>query len=129
MARRALRAELNPTLRNPNTRSKQDALKPNGGYHVRILTIALTTMAVVLLAGWAEATTLAGTESLPSSTRDFSPIEKVGCGGPGRCPAGLHWFCRMADAGASPAAAMFVLMLLPEFTSVPVPTIAIGINY
>ena len=60
---------------------------------MRILTIVLTAMAVVLLAGWAEATTLAGTESLPSSPRDFSPIEKVGCGGPGRCPAGLHWVC------------------------------------
>jgi hypothetical protein len=61
---------------------------------MRLLAIALTAMAVVLLAGWAEATTLAGTESLPSSTRDFSPVEKVGCGGPGaHCPAGLHWVC------------------------------------
>src|SRR5262249_62166625 len=58
---------------------------------MRLLAIALTAIAVVLLAGSAEATTLAGTEGLPSAPRDFSPVEKVGCGGPGRCPAGLHW--------------------------------------
>ena len=99
MARRALRAELNPTLRNPNTRSKQDALKPNGGYHVRILTIALTTMAVVLLAGWAEATTLAGTESLPSSPRNFSTNREGWLRGtrplPGRATLGLRAIWRM----------------------------------
>ena len=60
---------------------------------MRLLAIALTAIAVVLLAGSAEATTLAGTEGLPSAPRDFSPVEKVGCGGPGRCPAGLHWAC------------------------------------
>jgi hypothetical protein len=60
---------------------------------MRMLAIALITMAVMLLAGWAEATTFTGTGSLPTATRDYSPVEKVGCGGPGRCPVGLHWAC------------------------------------
>jgi len=60
---------------------------------MRLVAIALTAIVVVMLAGWAEATTLAGTESLPSVTRDFSPVEKIGCGGPGRCPVGLYWAC------------------------------------
>jgi hypothetical protein len=60
---------------------------------MRTLAIALFAMMVVLLTGLAEATTLTGTGSLPATTRDFSPVEKVGCGGPGRCPIGLHWVC------------------------------------
>jgi len=60
---------------------------------MRILAIAFIAVTAVLFAGWAKATTLAGTDSLPSATRNYSPIEKVGCGGPGRCPSGLHWVC------------------------------------
>jgi hypothetical protein len=30
-----------------------------------------------------------GVLSLPN----YSPVEKVGCGGPGRCPWGSHWVC------------------------------------
>ncbi len=73
--------------------SKQDPFNSDGGYHMRIFAIAFIAVMVVLFAGWAEATTFTGTESLPSSTRDYSAVEKAGCGGPGRCPTGLHWVC------------------------------------
>ena len=60
---------------------------------MRNLVIALTAAMVMLLSGWAEATTLSGAASLPTATRDHSTVEKIGCGGPGRCPIGLHWVC------------------------------------
>jgi hypothetical protein len=59
---------------------------------MRMLTIVLTSMAILLVAGWAEATTLK-TGHLPAATRGYSPVEKVGCGGPGRCATGLYWAC------------------------------------
>jgi hypothetical protein len=59
---------------------------------MRTLTIAFAAMGVMLVAGWAEATALTGTGTLPS-TRDYSPVEKVGCKGPARCAYGLHWAC------------------------------------
>ncbi len=69
------------------------------------LAIAFVVMAVVLIAGgldWkADATTWSsGTLGLPAASKDYSPIEKVGCKGPGRwCPFGWHrvcgpWRCR-----------------------------------
>jgi hypothetical protein len=63
---------------------------------MRKLMFALTAMGALMLAGlltWsAEATTLAGTVGQPPAT-NYSPVEKVGCGGAGRCPYGLHWAC------------------------------------
>jgi hypothetical protein len=61
---------------------------------MRMLAAVLIAIAVLSFAGWAEATTLTGAVNLPTATRDYSPVEKVGCGGPGRCPYGRHWVCR-----------------------------------
>jgi hypothetical protein len=55
--------------------------------------LALAAMALVSLAGLAQAATLTGTENLPAATKDYSPVEKVGCGSYGRCPLGSHWAC------------------------------------
>jgi hypothetical protein len=31
---------------------------------------------------------------LPAPAPNYSPVQQVGCGGPGRyCPAGYHWAC------------------------------------
>ena len=60
---------------------------------MRILVIALAAVTLLSFAGLAEAMTLNGGGNLPTATRDYSPVEKVGCGGPGRCPYGSHWVC------------------------------------
>jgi hypothetical protein len=60
---------------------------------MRILVIALAAATLLSLAGLAEAMTLNGVGNVPTATRDYSPVEKVGCGGPGRCPYGAHWVC------------------------------------
>jgi hypothetical protein len=61
-----------------------------------------------LLAGgiaWkAEATTWrSGTLNLPGVTKNYSPIEKAGCWGWGRCPPGFRWRADRTAAGAGPA--------------------------
>ena len=65
---------------------------------MRKLAIALGVAAAVALAGgvaaWkADAATWSGTLNLPSATKNFSPIEKVGCFRRGRCPIGWFWAC------------------------------------
>lgn len=63
---------------------------------MRKLTFALIALGTLMLAGplaWnAEATTLTGTVGQPPAT-NYSPVERVGCGGAGRCPYGLHSVC------------------------------------
>ena len=56
--------------------------------------LSLTAGAAILAAGlmtWtAGAAPLSGTAgTFPS----YSPVEKVGCGGYGKCPYGSHWVC------------------------------------
>jgi hypothetical protein len=64
---------------------------------MRKLAITLAAALVMVLGGllvWkADATTLSGSHSMPPLTNNFSPVEKVGCRGPGRCPYGLRWVC------------------------------------
>jgi hypothetical protein len=65
---------------------------------MRKIAIALGLSAAVLVAGgiaWkAEATTWrSGTLNLPGVTKNYSPIERVGCYGYGKCPPGLRWKC------------------------------------
>ena len=59
-------------------------------------TFALIAIGALMLAGlltWnAEATTLTGAAGQPPAT-NYSPVEKVGCGGVGRCGWGYHWVC------------------------------------
>jgi hypothetical protein len=61
---------------------------------MRKLTTALAAP-IMLIAGslaWTAAATPL-TSTVPPSV-NYSPIEKVGCGGPGpHCPTGLHWAC------------------------------------
>jgi hypothetical protein len=38
---------------------------------------------------------------IPPVTKS-SPVENVGCGGPGRCPWGRHWVCRPAGCWCAP---------------------------
>ena len=63
---------------------------------MRKLTFALIAMGALMLAGllaWnAEATTLTGTVGQPPATH-YSPVEKIGCGGVGRCGYGFHYVC------------------------------------
>jgi len=60
------------------------------------LAITLAAGLVMVLAGlfaWkADATTLGGAVGVPPVS-NYSPVEKVGCGGYGRCPLGLRWTC------------------------------------
>jgi len=59
---------------------------------MRRVLIAFASAITLLVAGglvWnANATPLV----VPSAP-NYSPVENVGCGGPGRCPTGLHWAC------------------------------------
>jgi hypothetical protein len=75
---------------------------------MRKLAITLAAALVMVLGGllvWkADATTLSGSHSMPPLTNNFSPVEKVGCRGPGRCPYGLRWVCGPTDAGVPLAA-------------------------
>jgi hypothetical protein len=65
---------------------------------MRKLAIAVGVSAAMLVAGgiaWkADATTWrSGTVNLPGVTKNYSPIEQVGCYGWGRCPPGFKWRC------------------------------------
>ena len=51
---------------------------------------AISLLAAVGVAWQADATPFAATQP---PTSNYSPIEKVGCGGPGRCPWGRYWAC------------------------------------
>jgi len=50
--------------------------------------IGLCAMAVVVFTGW----TAQAAPTIPPVTK-YSPVESVGCSGPGRCPWGRHWVC------------------------------------
>lgn len=52
-------------------------------------TVAL--MVISMLTWTAQATTLSGT--VMPSTHNYSPVEKVGCTGAGRCPYGTYLVC------------------------------------
>lgn len=64
---------------------------------MRKFAITFAAGLVMVLAGlfaWqADATTLGGALGVPPVTKNYSPIEKVGCRGYGRCPLGLRWTC------------------------------------
>jgi hypothetical protein len=76
---------------------------------MRKVAIGLCAMVVVVFTGW----TAEAAPPIPPVTK-YSPVETVGCGGPGRCPWGRHWRCAPEAAGAHPAAVSigptFVLM-------------------
>jgi hypothetical protein len=77
--------------------------------NMRKLTTALTASAMLIagsLAWTAAATPL--TSTLPPPL-NYSPIEKVGCGGPGRCPTGLHWACGPYRCGCVACVAPYVV--------------------
>jgi hypothetical protein len=69
---------------------------------MRKFAIAFGVTAAVALAGGvaADAATWSGTLGLPSATKNFSPVEKAACYGPGRwCPTGFvrrcgPWRCK-----------------------------------
>ena len=65
---------------------------------MRKLMTALAATAAILVAGsmvWkAEATTPGSGANLPLAAKNFSPVIKAACRGPGgRCRPGLHWVC------------------------------------
>ena len=60
---------------------------------MRLVFAVLVTVAVLSFAGGAEAAMFSGAGSLPTVTKDFSPIQRVGCSGYGKCPLGLKWVC------------------------------------
>jgi hypothetical protein len=54
--------------------------------------IAAATATMVMLAGgmvWEANAGPTGVPSLPN----YSPVQTIGCSGPGRCPWGRHWVC------------------------------------
>jgi hypothetical protein len=66
---------------------------------MRRVAIALGASVGLLLAGaivWeADAmTSRSGYLNLPGVTKNYSPIEQVGCYGWGRCPPGYKWKCK-----------------------------------
>jgi hypothetical protein len=67
------------------------------------------TAAVILLAGsvaWKAEAAPGSNTSLPSVAHDFSPVEKVACGGPGFCKWDVHLFVVPRLAGVLPAGAI-----------------------
>lgn len=56
--------------------------------------LTLIAGAAMMLAGFmtltADATPLSGPAG---QSPNYSPVEKVGCGGYGKCPYGQHWVC------------------------------------
>jgi hypothetical protein len=55
---------------------------------MRKVAIGLCAMVVVVFTGW----TAQAAPTIPPVTK-YSPVESVGCSGPGRCPWGRHWVC------------------------------------
>ena len=70
-------------------------------------------MAILLVAGWAEATTLK-TGHLPAATRGYSPVEKVGCGGLVVAPQGSTGLVGRTANVAAFFAAIFILTCIPS---------------
>jgi hypothetical protein len=74
---------------------------------MRKMALIVIAAVVMLFAGaldWrAEATTLNGASHLPAVTKNFSPVERVACGGPGpNCPWGRTWVCRPRGCWCAP---------------------------
>lgn len=46
-----------------------------------------------MIAGLMTLTAGATPMSPPGQLPNYSPVERVGCGGYGKCPYGLHWVC------------------------------------
>jgi hypothetical protein len=74
---------------------------------MRKMALIVIAAVVMLFAGaldWrAEATTLNGASYLPAVTKNFSPVERVACGGPGpNCPWGRTWVCRPRGCWCAP---------------------------
>jgi hypothetical protein len=69
---------------------------------MRKVTIAFAATIALLVAGvlaWnAQAAPFAGT----APAKNYSPIERVGCGGAGRCPWGRTWVCGPRGCGCAP---------------------------
>jgi hypothetical protein len=66
---------------------------------MRRIAIALGASVAMLVAGTivreVHATTWrSGTLNLPGVTKNYSPIEQVGCYSYGRCPPGYKWKCK-----------------------------------
>src|SRR6478752_1444015 len=62
---------------------------PGGDMMLRGLALSLLAVAVVAFAGRS-----AEAVPLPVPAKTHSPVDEVGCRGPGTyCPAGLHWVC------------------------------------
>ena len=65
---------------------------------MRKLMLMLAATAAILFAGaltWnAEAAVTGGSGNLAIAAKNFSPVIKTACGGPGaNCRAGRHWVC------------------------------------
>ena len=74
---------------------------------MRKMALIVIAAVVMLFAGaldWrAEATTLNGASYLPAVTKNFSPVERVACGGPGpNCLWGRTWVCRPRGCWCAP---------------------------
>jgi hypothetical protein len=81
-----------------NQRKLSALINKIGSKRMRKVMIMLVAAAALLFAGalaWkAEAASWGGAANLVATAKNFTPIIKTACGGPGaNCRAGRHWVC------------------------------------
>jgi hypothetical protein len=62
----------------------------------------LGSVVFMLVVGAFIVTAAQATPAAPVPTQNYSPIEKVGCSGAGRCPWGRTWVCGPRGCGCAP---------------------------
>jgi hypothetical protein len=64
--------------------------------------IGFTVLALMAFTG-------SNAEALPSAPPmpNYSPVETIGCGGPGRCPTGRFWACGPAGCWCRPCGGVY----------------------
>jgi hypothetical protein len=60
---------------------------------MRKVAIAFAATSALLVAGVLAWNAQAAPFAVTAPATNYSPIERVGCGGPGRCPWGRTWVC------------------------------------
>ena len=89
------------------TTSTSKFLVSQGAHNLGLRFVAMRqrdlALSFLALAASAFVTLSAQATHLAAPAKTYSPIEKIGCKGPGTfCPRGLHWVCNPSRCGCAP---------------------------